>query len=179
VTISGNYPTESIFVFHKPSVGLSKIIRSAFTPSVQCRPMCYDGPHAHAPNPHTPMLPQGSALIPNITPQPPCGQAYYPWQLSWISRLAPQINTSLFYKLCPHSCAPGNNFSVGQPSSNRFRPSTLKLEFFSDDVWKRRYTLLIWVFYQSPIKPWARMSHVTSSYITWYSLKSVKLDVDR
>ena len=32
------------------------------------------------------------------------------------SRLAPQINTSLFCALCPHSCAPGSNFPVGHPS---------------------------------------------------------------
>ena len=32
------------------------------------------------------------------------------------SRLAPQINTSLFYALFPHSCAPGSYFPVGHPS---------------------------------------------------------------
>jgi hypothetical protein len=32
VIVSGNYATESAFVFHKPSVGRSEIIPSVFTP---------------------------------------------------------------------------------------------------------------------------------------------------
>jgi hypothetical protein len=80
------------------------------------------GPHVCAPDPHTPMLPQGSALIPNVTPRPLPGRGCYPWQLSRISRLAPQINTSLLCAICPHSCALGNNFPVSHPSSNRSRP---------------------------------------------------------
>ena len=38
----------------------------------------------------------------------------------------PQTNTSLFYTLCPHSCAPGKYFPVGHPSLNFSRPSTLR-----------------------------------------------------
>jgi hypothetical protein len=34
VTVSGNYPTESVFAFRKPSVDRSEIIRSVFTPGV-------------------------------------------------------------------------------------------------------------------------------------------------
>jgi hypothetical protein len=104
--------------------------------------MCLDGPHVRTPDPHTPVLPQGSALIPNVTPRPPRGWACYPWQLSRNSRLAPQINTSLFCALCPHSCAPENNFPVGHPSSDRSRPSTLNLEFFSDELPERKVYLV-------------------------------------
>jgi hypothetical protein len=70
----------------------------------------------------------------SVTPQPPRGRACYPWQLSRISRLSPQTNTSLSCALCPHSCTPGINFPVGHPSLNRSRPSTLNLEFFSDEL---------------------------------------------
>ena len=48
-------------------------------------------------------------------------------QLSRISRLSPQTNTSLFYALCPHSCAPEKDFPVGHPSPNCSGPSTLNL----------------------------------------------------
>jgi hypothetical protein len=43
------------------------------------------------------------------------------------------MNTSLFCALCPYSYAPRNNFPVGHSSSNCSRPSTLNLEFFSDE----------------------------------------------
>jgi hypothetical protein len=69
-------------------------------------------------------------------------QACYPWQLSRISRLAPQTNTSLFYALCSHSCAPGKDFPVGHPSSNRSRPSTLNLEFFLDELPEKKVYLV-------------------------------------
>jgi hypothetical protein len=104
--------------------------------------MCHDGPHVRIPDPHTPVLPQGSALIPNVTPQPPRGLGLLPWQLSRISRLSPHTNTSLFCALCPHSCAPGNNFPIGHPSSNRSRPSTLNLEFFSDELPEKKVYLV-------------------------------------
>ena len=54
------------------------------------------------------------------------GPAYI-WQLNLGYRLPSQTNTSLFCALCPHSCAPGNNFLVGHPSPNCFGPSTLNL----------------------------------------------------
>jgi hypothetical protein len=78
-----------------------------------------------------------------VTPRPPCGRDCYSWQLSRISRLAPQINTSLFCALCPHSCTSRKDIPVDHPSSDRSRPSMLNLEFFSDELPKRRYTLLI------------------------------------
>jgi hypothetical protein len=78
----------------------------------------------------------------DVTPRPPRGRACYPWQLSRISRLAPQTNTSLFCALCPHSCAPGINFPVGHPSSNCSRPSTLNLEFFSDELPEKKLQLV-------------------------------------
>jgi hypothetical protein len=67
-------------------------------------------------------------------PRPPRDRACYPWQLSRISRLSPQTNTSLSCALCPHSCAPRNNFPIGHPSSNRSRLSMLNPEFFSDEL---------------------------------------------
>jgi hypothetical protein len=78
----------------------------------------------------------------DVTPQPPYGRAFYAWLLSRISRLSPQTNTSLFCALCPHSCAPGINFLVGHPSSNRSRSSTLNLEFFSDKLPEKKVYLV-------------------------------------
>jgi hypothetical protein len=85
---------------------------------------------------------KGRLWYQNVTPRPPRGRACYSWQLSRIFRLAPQINTSLFCTLYPHSCAPGNNFPVGHPSSNRSRPSMLNLEFFSDELPKKKVYLV-------------------------------------
>jgi hypothetical protein len=73
---------------------------------------------------------------------PPRGRACYPWQLSRISRLSPQTNTSISCALCPHLCAPRINFLVGHPSSNRSRPSTLNLEFFLDELSKKKVYLV-------------------------------------
>jgi hypothetical protein len=94
-----------------------------------------------------------------VTPRSLPGRAYYPWQLSRISRLSPQTNTNLSCALrisrlspqtntnlscalCPHSCAPGNKFPVGHPSWNRSRPSTLNLEFFSDELSEKKLHLV-------------------------------------
>jgi hypothetical protein len=35
----------------------------------------------------------------------------------------------------------GNNFPVGHPSSNHFRPSTLNLEFFLDELPEKKVYL--------------------------------------
>jgi hypothetical protein len=83
---------------------------------------------------------KGASLA--VTPQPPHGLGLLPWQLSRISRLSPQTTTSLLCALCSHSCAPGNNFSIGHPSSNRSRPSTLNLEFLSDKLLEKKLQLV-------------------------------------
>lgn len=44
------------------------------------------------------------------------------------SRLAPQINTSLFCARCPHSCTLRINVLVGYPSSNCSKRSMLNFE---------------------------------------------------
>jgi hypothetical protein len=55
----------------------------------------------------------------------------------------PHRPTLVFLRaLYPHSCAPGNNFSVGHPSSNHSRPSTLNLEFFSDELPEKKVYLV-------------------------------------
>src|SRR6185503_7788391 len=73
-------------------------------------------------------------------------------------RLSSQTNTSLFCTLCPHSCAPGKNFSVGHPSPNFSRPSTLNLGV----LWRpasRKEVATCWYKYPiNPIKPWAGVS---------------------
>jgi hypothetical protein len=99
-----------------------------------------------------------------VTPQPPRGRACYAWQLSRISRLSPQTNTSLFCALCPHSCAPGINFPVGHPSSNCSRPSTLNLEFFSDELPEKKVYLVDMSILSILLSP---SQDVTVAHWTW------------
>jgi hypothetical protein len=75
----------------------------------------------------------------------PCNTPVTLWQgmLPWkLSRISPQTNTSLFCALCAHSCTSGNNFPVGHPSSNRSRPSTFNLEFFSNVLPEKKVYLV-------------------------------------
>jgi hypothetical protein len=85
-----------------------------------CLPVCYSSATAAAssslcflspcsPRAFHPRMPiKKVADRATVTPRSPRGQACYPWQLSRTSRISPQINASLFYVLCPHSCAPGS-----------------------------------------------------------------------
>jgi len=73
----------------------------------------------------------------------------------------PQTNTSLFYTLCPHLCAPEKYFPVGHPSLNFSRPSTLNFRV----LWRwasGKEIATCW--YESPInpiKPWAGCYNLT------------------
>jgi hypothetical protein len=71
-----------------------------------------------------------------------CNTPATPWPGPVTPGLAPQTNTSLFCALCPHSCALGKDFPVGHPSSNRSRPSTLNLEFFTDELPEKKVYLV-------------------------------------
>ena len=55
-------------------------------------------------------------------------------QLSKISKLSPQINTSLSYVLCHHSCVPEKDFSVGHPSPNYSGPNTCWYEYSINSI---------------------------------------------
>ena len=84
--------------------------------------------HARAPNPHAPVKPRESALIPFCNVLLPRGQVRLRLATFLGYRPLSQTNTSLFCTLCPHSCAPGKSFfPVGHPSRNCSRPSTLNL----------------------------------------------------
>ena len=69
------------------------------------------------------------------------------------------MNTCLFCTLCPHSCAPGNNFPVGHPSPNCSGPNTLNLGV----LWRQasgKEVAPCWYEYPiNPIKPWTEVSH--------------------
>jgi hypothetical protein len=69
-------------------------------------------------------------------------RAYYPWQLSRISRLAPQTKTSIFCALCPHSCASEKDFPVSHPFPNRSGPSTLNPEFLWSEFPEKKLQLV-------------------------------------
>jgi hypothetical protein len=51
----------------------------------------------------------------SVTTRLPEAGPAYTWRLSRTPRISPQTNTCLFCALCPHSCAPGKDFSVGHP----------------------------------------------------------------
>jgi hypothetical protein len=108
--------------------------------------MCHDGPHVRAPDPHTPVLPQGSALIPNVTPRAPHGRACYPWQLSRISRLSPVPHRSTLvvhvHFVLTHAHPGRTSRSVTHPQI-ALGQARLTWSFFQMSFRKRRYTLLI------------------------------------
>jgi hypothetical protein len=81
--------------------------------------------HACATTTHTPVKPRESALIPFCNVPPLRGRDRLHLAASLGYRLPSQTNTGLFCALCPHSCTPGKNFSVGHPCS---RPITLNLK---------------------------------------------------
>jgi hypothetical protein len=67
-----------------------------------------------------------------------------------------QTNTSLFYTLCPHSCALGKYFPVGHSFINFCRPSTLKFRVLCRWASGKE---VVTCWYASPINPiklWAR-----------------------
>src|SRR6185295_14079167 len=74
-------------------------------------------------------------------------------------RLPSQTNTCLFCTLCPHSCAPGNNFPVGHPSPNCFGPSTLNLGVLWRPAFGEEVATCWYEYPINPIKPWAGVSH--------------------
>jgi hypothetical protein len=87
--------------------------------------------------------------------------ACYPWQLSRISRLAPQTNTNLFSALCPHSCAPGKDFPVGHPSPNHSGPKTLNPEFLWSEFPEKKLQLVDMSILLILLSPGQGMSHNT------------------
>ena len=96
---------------------------------------------------HAPVKPQGSALIPFYNVPPPRGQARLHLIAFLGHRLPSQTNTSLFYVLCPHSCAPGR---TSRSVTHRPRPSTLNLGVLKR--WASRKEVATY-WYEYPINP--------------------------
>ena len=67
----------------------------------------------------------------------------------------PQINTSLFYTLCPHSRTPRKDFPVSHPSLNFSRPSTLNFRVLWRWASGKEVTTCWYESPINPIKPWA------------------------
>ena len=100
--------------------------------------------HAHAPNPHAPVKPRESALIPFCNVLLPRGQVRLRLATFLGYRPLSQTNTSLFCTLCPHSCASGKNFLIGHSSPNCSGLSTLNPGFFDDRLSEEKsYNLLV------------------------------------
>ena len=77
----------------------------------------------------------------------------------WALCFDSQTNTSLFFTLCPHSCAPGKNFPVGHPSPNFSGPSTLNLGVLWRPASGKKVTICWYEYPINHIKPWAGVSH--------------------
>jgi len=92
------------------------------------RPLRVHTSHAHhacASATHALVKPRESALKPFYNVSPPRDRTRLHLAAFLGYSQSPQTNTSLFCTLCPHSCAPKKYFSVGHPSLNCSRPSTL------------------------------------------------------
>jgi hypothetical protein len=125
--------------------------------------MCHNGPHVRAPDLHTPVLPWGSALIPNVTPWSPCGWTCYPW---WVARPVTPSN-SLGYLDWPNRPTlvfsvhfvltrvyPGKTFrSVTHPQIALGQARLTQSSGKEGIPCQYEYPI-------NPIKPWARISYV-------------------
>ena len=107
----------------------------------------------------TPVKPRESALIPFCNVPPSQGQARLHLAAYIGHKLPSQTNTCLFCTLCPHSCAPGNNFPVGHPSPNCSGPNTLNLGVLWRSASRKKITTCWYEYPINPIKTWAGMSH--------------------
>jgi hypothetical protein len=102
--------------------------------------MCHV-PYTLTPNPHMPVKPRGSTLIPLVTPYPLPDRRYLLLTALYDHILSPQTNTSLLCVFCPHSWAPGK--FLGQSLIlNCSKSSKLNLDFFRDRLPKKKMQLV-------------------------------------
>jgi len=96
--------------------------------------------HTYTTTTYAPVKPWELAPILFCNVPPLWGQARL-HQVAFLGhRLPSQTNTSLFYIICPHSCAPRKNFPVGH--LNSLGQPCLTLEFFGDGLPEKKLQLV-------------------------------------
>jgi hypothetical protein len=137
-------------------------------PCDNSRPTCAMRHILEPPNPHTPVKPQGSALIPLVTPRPITGPAILTPDSSLGPYIVPTDQHESFVRTLSSLLSTRENFLVGHPSQISPSQARLTWRFFRDRLPKKMHligmnTLLILLILGLgyPI-PGARISHTKS-----------------
>jgi hypothetical protein len=118
--------------------------------------MCH-APYTRTPNPHTPVKPRGSPLIPLVTPRPIHGPAILTPGSSLGSYIVPTDQHVSFVRTLSSLMCTRENFPVGHPSQIASSQARLTWRFFRDRLPKKGAPC--WHGYSiNSIKPWARIS---------------------
>lgn len=124
-----------------PFLATSVCLASASTCAILCD---HSGPTTAMytmpaqPRPHAPVKLQGQLWYKLWRLAPGAGPAYT-YQLSRISRLSSQINTSLFCALCPHSCTFRKNFPVDHHPKIALGSSMLNIRVLRDGLTEKNF----------------------------------------
>jgi hypothetical protein len=94
------------------------------------------------PNPHMPMKPRGSALIPLVTPRPILGPAALSPGCSLGSYIVPTDQHSSFVRTLSSLMRTRENFPVGHPSQIAPSQARLTWRFFRDRLPKKKMHLV-------------------------------------
>jgi hypothetical protein len=94
------------------------------------------------PSPHTPVKPQGSALIPLVTPRPILGPAVLTPGSSLESYIVPTDQHESFVRILSSLMRTRENFSVGHPSQIASIQARLTWRFFRDKLPKKKTHLV-------------------------------------
>jgi hypothetical protein len=120
-----------------PNPGTSPLSHVCVSSVVIChamdhsRPTCVMHHIPEPPNPHTPVKPRGSALIPLVTPRPIPGSVVLTPGSSLESYIVPTDQHGSFVHTLSSLMRTEKNFLFGHPSQICYKPSTLNLEVLS------------------------------------------------
>jgi hypothetical protein len=118
------------------------------------------------PSPHTPVKPQGSALIPLVTSRPIPGAAVLTPDSSLRSYIILIDQYESFVRTLSSLMCTRENFPVGHPSQIAPRQARLTWRFFRDRLPKKEDAPYWYEYSINSIKPWARISHPRGQDIT-------------
>jgi hypothetical protein len=100
------------------------------------------GPYTRTPNPHTPMKPRGSALIPLVTPRPISGPTILTPGSSLGSYIVPTDQHGSFVQTLSSLMRTRENFPVGHSSQIATIQARLTWRFFQDRLPKKKMHLI-------------------------------------
>jgi hypothetical protein len=99
-------------------------------------------PYTRTPNPHTPVKPRGSTLIPLVTPRPILGPAVLTPASSLGSYIIHTDQHMSFVRTLSSLMRTRENFSVGHPSQIAASQARLTWRFFRDRLPKKKMHLI-------------------------------------